>query len=115
MMPPINLQLKHYQQNTLDDFKSYLKSCVQQGAKHAFITAANVPYRSAPNISEDTPYVCMRIPTGGGKTIMAAHAVGIAAQEYLKASNPMVLWLVPSDAIRGILETIFPFSPKMRP
>jgi superfamily II DNA or RNA helicase len=100
MMPPINLQLKHYQQNTLDDFKSYLKSCVQQGAKHAFITAANVPYRSAPNISEDTPYVCMRIPTGGGKTIMAAHAVGIAAQEYLKASNPMVLWLVPSDAIR---------------
>ena len=31
---------------------------------------------------------------------MAAHAVGIAAQEYLQVTNPMVVWLVPSEAIR---------------
>lgn len=90
-MPPINLQLKHYQQNALDDLKSYLQNCTKEGAKVAFIKATDLPYKAAPHITEDTPYICLRIPTGGGKTIMAAHAVGIAAQEYLHASNPMVL------------------------
>ena len=50
-------------------------------------------------VNEQTPYVCIRIPTGGGKTILAAHAVGVAARDYLQADNPMVLWLVPSTAI----------------
>ena len=50
-------------------------------------------------MDEKIPYVCIRIPTGGGKTIVAAHAVGVAAKEYLQADNPMVLWLVPSTAI----------------
>ena len=99
-MPTLNLQLKQYQQNALDDLKSYLQDCTTEGAEVAFIKATRLPYKNAPHISEGTPYVCVRIPTGGGKTIMAAHAVGIAAQEYLQVSNPMVLWLVPSEAIR---------------
>ena len=56
-------------------------------------------FRSAPAVAEGMPYVCLRVPTGGGKTVMAAHAVGIAAQEFLHSSNPMVLWLVPSTPI----------------
>ena len=99
-MPPLNLQLKHYQQNALDDLKSYLQDCTADRAKVAFIKATDLPYKNAPHISEGTPYVCLRIPTVGGKTIMAAHAVGIAAQEYLQVTNPMVLWLVPSETIR---------------
>ena len=39
------------------------------------------------------------MPTGGGKTLLAAHAIGVAARELLQAPNPMVLWLVPSTAI----------------
>lgn len=99
-MAPLNLQLKHYQQNALDDLKSYLQDCPRYGAKVAFINKTNLPYKNAPNINEGTPYICLRIPTGGGKTIMGAHAVGIAASEYLQVSNPMVLWLVPSEDIR---------------
>ena len=31
------------------------------------------------------PYVCLRVPTGGGKTLLACHAVGIAMHELLQA------------------------------
>ncbi len=46
------------------------------------------------------PYVCLRIPTGGGKTLMACHAVGIAAKTFLQAERAVCLWLVPSNTIR---------------
>ena len=46
------------------------------------------------------PYVCLRLPTGGGKTFVACHAVGITASELLKTESPIVLWLTPSNAIR---------------
>ena len=98
-MPPINFDLKHYQQAALDKFRDYLSDVVKHGADVAFYKATNTAYINAPDVVEGTPYVCLRIPTGGGKTIMAAHAVGVAAREYLRTSNPMVLWLVPSDAI----------------
>jgi type III restriction enzyme len=45
--------------------------------------------------------VCLRIPTGGGKTLLAAHAAGVAAREWPGPhARPFVLWLVPSDPIR---------------
>jgi type III restriction enzyme len=47
----------------------------------------------------DLPYVCLRLPTGGGKTLVAAHSVEIAAREYLQTDSPLVVWLVPSNAI----------------
>jgi type III restriction enzyme len=46
------------------------------------------------------PYVCLRVPTGGGKTLMACHALGIVAKEYLQQERAVCLWLVPSNAIR---------------
>ena len=94
------LELKEYQQASLDALRRYLKYCVQfDDADLAFMKETRIPYRQAPLIAPGTPYVCLRIPTGGGKTIMASHAVCIAAFEYMQVSNPMVLWLVPSDAI----------------
>jgi len=49
--------------------------------------------------SEAFPYVCLRVPTGGGKTIIAAHAVGVAARAFLHTERAMVLWLAPSKTI----------------
>lgn len=98
-MVAVNLELKEYQSTALERFRNYLRDSGRDGCNVAFYKATNRPYRNAPVIPEGTPYVCLRVPTGGGKTIMAAHAVGIAAQEYLQASNPMVLWLVPSTPI----------------
>lgn len=98
-MAALNLDLKEYQTAALDRFRCYLRDSANDGCNVAFYKATNLPYREAPVITQGTPYVCLRVPTGGGKTIMAAHSVGIAVQEYLQAANPMVLWLVPSTPI----------------
>ncbi len=53
------------------------------------------------------PYVCLRLTTGGGKTLLSAHAVKIAADAYLEREFPLVLWLVPTNTIRAqTLETL---------
>jgi type III restriction enzyme len=98
-MAAINLELKEYQDAALRRFRSYLEKTAQFDAESAFVLETKMPYRQAPFIAEGTPYVCLRVPTGGGKTIMGAHAVGIAAKHFMEAPNPVVLWLVPSDAI----------------
>lgn len=46
------------------------------------------------------PAVCVRIPTGGGKTFLAAHAVAKIGKTFRDTAAPVILWLVPSDAIR---------------
>ena len=46
------------------------------------------------------PYVCLRLPTGGGKTILGAHAVHIARDSWIDRDYPLVLWLVPTNTIR---------------
>ena len=93
-------ELKPYQREALDALRAYLADVEAHGARVAFLKATNNPYHPAPHLDAGMPYVCIRIPTGGGKTIMAAHAVGIAASEHMHADNPMVLWLVPSTTIR---------------
>ena len=40
------------------------------------------------------PHICFKVPTGGGKTLMAA-----AALERLNRRNGLTLWIVPSRAI----------------
>lgn len=47
------------------------------------------------------PQICIRIPTGGGKTLMAAHAIERAARQYVGTPYPVVLWLVPTNTIRS--------------
>lgn len=44
------------------------------------------------------PYCCLRLPTGGGKTLLGAHAVKVAAG-YVERDRPLVLWLTPSTII----------------
>ena len=101
----VNFELRGYQREALRTLRAYLRKVVKfdgiadNPAKAAFTDVAEASYWAAPLVNEQTPYVCIRIPTGGGKTIVAAHAVGVAAKEYLQADNPMVLWLVPSTAI----------------
>ena len=43
---------------------------------------------------EPVPHVCLKVPTGGGKTLL-----GVAALERIKRDTGFVLWLVPTRAI----------------
>ncbi len=46
------------------------------------------------------PYFCLRVPTGGGKTWLAAKSVALANTHLLRVPHSVVLWLVPSKTIR---------------
>lgn len=96
------LELKQYQENALDRLKQYFRLAAAAGsnAKRAFIELTEEPYHPVPELAE-MPCVCIRVPTGGGKTLMACHAVGIAAKALIQTGNPVVLWLVPSEQIRS--------------
>jgi type III restriction enzyme len=45
------------------------------------------------------PNVCFKIPTGGGKTLLATAAIGRLQSAYYKRHTGLVLWIVPNDAI----------------
>lgn len=73
------------------------RACAPQHEKNGQRWQAN--YDSA--ALGDIPAVCVRIPTGGGKTFLAAHAVAHAGKALKDTTAPVALWLVPSDAIRS--------------
>jgi type III restriction enzyme len=45
------------------------------------------------------PNVTFKVPTGGGKTFLAANAVSRVLGRYLNKNTGFVLWIVPNDAI----------------
>ncbi len=91
--------LKRFQQQALAALDDYLRAAALQGAQAAFTAKDGYPYHAA--AFGETPCVCLRIPTGGGKTLLAAHAVGRMARAWPGLhAKPLALWLVPSDAIR---------------
>ncbi len=102
------IELKDYQNRVLDSLRRFLKLCSQTGNSEASFrevttdedTEISIPYEHV-NVAglADLPYVCLRVPTGGGKTLLACHAAGIAMKELLHADRSVVLWLVPSNTI----------------
>jgi type III restriction enzyme len=92
--------LKRYQDSALLALETYLRAARLLGARTAFEQQTGCGYNPEP--FGETPCVCLRIPTGGGKTLLAAHALGRLAREWPQAApQPLVLWLVPSDTIRS--------------
>jgi type III restriction enzyme len=93
------LQLRDYQERSLYALETYLELVTQHGASNAFYMQTNRPYLAVKQLP-GLPYVCLRVPTGGGKTFMGSNAVGIAAKAYLQSDHATCLWLVPSNTIR---------------
>lgn len=98
------MRLKPFQVRTLDALTAFFREARKVGPKAAFEAGGSGAYRvplkgKAPVLPGDPPYVCLRIPTGGGKTLVAAHAVGRAFMDCLERNHGLVLWLVPSKEI----------------
>jgi type III restriction enzyme len=105
------MQLKNYQHNSLDILRRFFTQSRMIGHAQAFkqitaepeIAARLRALKNSYTLWDTIPHiprVCLKIPTGGGKTIMAAYAVKIAAETICEKDNPLVLWFVPSDTIR---------------
>lgn len=91
--------LKNYQQRCLDELTRYLRRTWElQDADTAFYEQTRRVFHPVENL-KGLPYVCVRVPTGGGKTILAAHSVGIAAENLLRVDKCLVLWLAPTTQI----------------
>ncbi len=93
-------QLKNYQSNTLQVLINYLKNARFVGAKKAFCDITGKTIYNAINGLEYIPYVCLRLPTGGGKTFLACHSIKASAKNYLEKDFPITLWLTPTAAIK---------------
>lgn len=50
-------------------------------------------------MGQSIPHVCFKVPTGGGKTLLATHAVERISTDYFRQRSGLVLWIVPSTAI----------------
>ena len=95
-----SLTLKSYQESALDALATYARAARLKGPAAAFAEHAGRAY-NADAFGPEVPCVCLRIPTGGGKTVMAAHAVPLLAREWRATDAPVAVWLVPSDTIRS--------------
>jgi type III restriction enzyme len=91
--------LKRYQKGCLEEIAKYLRRTWElQDADTAFYEQTRRAYHHVKTL-RGLPYVCVRVPTGGGKTALAAYAVGIAAENLLRTERCLVLWLAPTTQI----------------
>ncbi|MEX2524902.1 MAG: DEAD/DEAH box helicase family protein [Gammaproteobacteria bacterium] len=98
---------RNYQQQVLDSVEQYFRTCHDlQDANTAFYQTTlklwnrGLEFRPLPNFDEAMPYFCLRVPTGGGKTWLAAKAVQLVNTQLLRTEHSVILWLVPSNPIR---------------
>ena len=118
------MELKKYQKGVLKDLRAYL-SCLGStanlnaawekywGERDFHVGKDGIPAYS--NDLQGIPNVCMKVPTGGGKTIIACSAVAdiFHGLEYKPGQPRMVVWLVPSDSI--LSQTLANLSNPMHP
>lgn len=107
------MEPKQYQKHSLHWLRRYYQTCRQlQDMRNSFpastaftaVTAEihegqGLPYAPVKQVP-GIPYVCLRIPTGGGKTLVACEAVSLGVKDLLQKDHALILWLVPSDTIR---------------
>lgn len=92
------MERKRYQLDTLATLSAFATRARAVGPHLAF--AEHAP-REPAYMDQGfglTPYVCLRLPTGGGKSVLGADAIPLL-RRYVEQDYPLTLWLVPSKAI----------------
>lgn len=102
----MRLALKDYQRETMTRLSEYCDAVrlqselgVTRSERDAFERVTGRSYFSSPGF-DGVPYVCIRLPTGGGKTLLAAHAIGTIGRGLLGTDRPVCLWITPNTTIR---------------
>jgi type III restriction enzyme len=118
-----NMQIKDYQLRALTRLEEYLESLAFHthnkrqiverlaGLDH-LVQPYDVPAKAWQQITQkeltnpyknglgqDTPHICLKIPTGGGKTYLATRCVELIQRKYQHTQHGLVLWIVPTKAI----------------
>ena len=99
--------LKDYQKEALDVVRQFHESVLTQPDGDPAMAYAAITrklynklysYNDCP-AGRHIPYCCVRLPTGGGKTLLAAHSLAVIGDSYLQTDSPLALWLVPTKQI----------------
>ena len=63
-------------------------------------TAAGRSYVARRNgLGEQLPAFCLKIPTGGGKTLLATRVIDLVNSHFRQSKRGLVLWIVPTTQI----------------
>jgi len=108
------MELKEYQLETLKQVKKYLKVLGEWRSKARENPDLEIdfPVKAWEKLNINRPYLpkkdglnnplpnfCLKIPTGGGKTLLAVKSIDLINQTYLKKQAGLVLWVVPTTQI----------------
>jgi type III restriction enzyme len=112
------MELKEYQQKAMSSVRLYLEALARWHAKNQkVIEAAGVDaaldapakawtetvktnyYSRSNGLGQKTANFCLKIPTGGGKTLLAVKTIDLIQSIYLKRRTGLVLWIVPTTQI----------------
>ncbi len=113
------MELKEYQKKVVNRLSEYLQALSTEKNRYERLNAVepdlaaefNYPkrawetiglrnYHSAVNgINQPLPHLYFKVPTGGGKTLLACHAVDLIHKLYLQKQHGLVLWIVPTTQI----------------
>ena len=102
------MELKNYQRQVIRDLERFLELLIEkQSISSAYSTlwnekGVNVGIDGMPPYKTElagVPQVCFKVPTGGGKTFLAANSIKPIFDSMPHIHPKAVVWLVPSDAI----------------
>ncbi len=114
------MRLKHYQEKVLMELKEYLSLLSDYKSKYekyldidadmardfdfpkrAFTQSTNKTtfYPKTNGLHEPLPDIYLKVPTGGGKTLLACHSIDLVHKTFLKKQTGLILWIVPSTQI----------------
>ena len=111
-------QLNGYQKRVVGQIELYAQAYVREknltGAWNSYWDASGVPTDDGKWVKPyndnggGVPRLCVKVPTGGGKTIMGVAALKKLFETFGPNEPRVVVWLVPSEAI--LTQTIRNFS-----
>jgi type III restriction enzyme len=110
------MELKQYQQRSIDILSKYLKALKDNQVRQVQADALKIPFnwvttawdeikrgtQYRPRMSGDKkpiPSVCLKVPTGGGKTLLAVRAIDAINTYFTRLEGSLVLWIVPTTQI----------------
>lgn len=102
------MELKNYQKEVVKDLKHYIELLTQcPNASQAFnkfwqekcVRVGSDGILAYQDIIWDTPNICFKVPTGGGKTFIACNCIKPVFDAMPLKKPKVVVWLVPSDSI----------------
>ena len=89
--PTLKLKVPDY----TEEAWSKLRACGELPA-----VRTKIPFSTRTDgVGRPVPAVALKIPTGGGKTLLAVNAVSHIMSKWVRRNSGFILWIVPNEAI----------------